>query len=296
MLPDKTPEGFAMSPVNSRRRPALAVLLGGFIVWQLGFILAANLLPLLHQARPPENGTPALGPEARLSAGGRVLGMLEAALGHWSNLTGQLQGWSLYAPFVPTQAAFVAVELRWDPELEAGSERPECGFGLAALTIWERWWPGTAGERVELHSAIEPTDPQHYFRPFCTFRLPAYEANLGLVMWAWDEDAVAKEPEVWRQRIADAVRRQWKPILAYLQWRLRSYEREHPDVPPPTQVILLARMYRIPSPNRQPWELAEPLVRPIARWRPRASVSPDYLPLESYDPAASFFEPLPIRE
>ncbi len=255
-----------MSPVNSPRRRCCAVLLGGFIVWQLGFILTANLLPFVHQARPPES---VLGPEARLSAGGKVLRTAEEALGHWSNLTGQLQGWSLYAPFVPTQATFVAVELRWD-------DAPD--------------WPANSGRVVRLYSAIEPSDPRHYFRPFCTFRLPAYEANLGLVMWAWDEEAAAREPERWRQCLAAAVRRQWKPMKAYLQWRSAAFEAEHPETAPPTQVILLARMYRMPSPDQPAGDWSEPVERPIARWRPGADVPRGCLPLESYNPATNCFD------
>ena len=263
-----------MSPVSSPRPGFRAVLLGGFIVWQLGFILAANFLPFLHAVRPQESdppGTDAPGPgaEARLGAGRRVLGLLDETLGHWSNLTGQLQGWSLYAPYVPTQATFVAVELRWDDPAD---------------------WPGTDEERVSLHSAIEPGDPRHYFRPFCTFRLPAYEANLGLVMWAWDETSAAQEPDVWRQRIAAAVRRQCKPIHAYLRWRLASFEGEHPEAAPPTQVILLAHIYRIPSPDQAAGDYSEPVKKPIARWQPGADVPPGVLPLESYNPATDRFD------
>ncbi len=263
-----------MSPENSPRPRLRAVLLGGFIVWQLGFILAANFLPFLRRVRPPESdatGTDAagLGPEARLGTGRKVLGILEETLGHWSNLTGQLQGWSLYAPHVPTQAVFVAVELRWDDPAD---------------------WPGTDEEAVRLYSATEPRDPRRYFRPFCTFRLPAYEANLALVMWGWDEEAAAREPERWRQHIAAAVRRQYKPMHAYLRWRLAAFEEDHPEAAPPTQVILLARIYRIPAPDQPAGDYPEPVEKPIALWRPGADDDPHYLPLESYNPTANCFD------
>lgn len=266
-----------MSPENSPRPGLRAVFLGGFIVWQLGFILAANFLPFLRRVRPQESDatakdTPGPGPEARLSAGRKVLGVLEETLGHWSNLTGQLQGWSLYAPHVPTQAVFVAVELRWDDPAD---------------------WPGTDEASVRLHSAVEPPDPRHYFRPFCTFRVPAYEANLALVMWGWDADAAAREPERWRQQIAAAVRRQCKPMHAYLRWRLAAFAEDHPEAAPPTQVILLARIYPIPSPD-QPADYPELVEKPIARWQPGADVPPGHLPLESYNPTANRFERIAI--
>jgi hypothetical protein len=60
-------------------------LVGLFVVWQLIFLVAANVLFLLWPAVPQPYG----------------------------NATGQWQGWSLYAPDVPKRAGFVAVELRW---------------------------------------------------------------------------------------------------------------------------------------------------------------------------------------
>lgn len=256
----------------SHRAGFRSKFLGAFIVGQLGFILTANFLPLVR-APKTDSGIP--GQEAKLSSKINVLGGLTNSLRHWSNLTGQLQGWSLYAPHVPMQATFVAVELRWDED---------------------DIWPAERVQRLCLRSEIEPVDPAHFYRPFVTFRLLAYEANLGLVMWNWSAESAAKESEVWRQRLAAAVRKGWKPMRAYLQWRQQAYEREHPEMAPARQIILLARMYHIPTPGREFPARPEAVERPLARWRPGTEPAPGFLPIESFNPVTGRFEPITIQE
>jgi hypothetical protein len=224
------------------------------VVWQLVFILAANFLSIL-----PEKS--AAGPAAVTNC--------------WAELTGQWQGWSLYAPFVPHQAVFLEVELRWDNNLTR---------------------PAPPAGSVRLRPANEPDDPYHYRRPVGTFRLPQYPANLSLVLWAWDGADYARDPEKWRQEIAKAVRNKWRPTLAYLRWALSQYERDHPGRAPPRQVILVGRLYSIPPPGEAPWHWDGPHEVPLARWQPGSAVPEDRLPLESYDPVKRRFEPLPTGE
>src|SRR5262245_52484000 len=133
------------------------VLLGLLVVWQLLFLLSSNVLSFLSRSRPATEGTMPLA-----TAADRVVEVDRA----WSDLTGQWQGWSMYAPFVPVQSAFTTVELRWqDPA------RPP----------------------VLLQSESEPQDPSHYLRPFASSRLPSYEGQLCLAIMAWDTENATRD-------------------------------------------------------------------------------------------------------
>jgi hypothetical protein len=247
---------------TSRPRPG-QVLLGLFVVGQLSFLLAANFLPLLRSALASKSwpGEEAVAPGVE---GTR----------HWARWTGQLQGWSQYSPAAPAQAVFVAVELRWDDDPH---------------------WPGL-GRREVLRSASEPEDPHRYFRPFGSFRLHAYEADLSRVTWAWDAEAYAREPEEWRQRFVAAVRQSWPAMQAYLSWRWREQQRQRPDEPEPKQVVLLCRLYQVPPPGTRPWDWGAAVEQPVARWRPAHQAGPGWLPIDAFNPVTRRFEPVPREE
>jgi hypothetical protein len=126
--------------------------------------------------------------------------------------------------------------------------------------------------------------------------LPAYEANLSLVLWAWDEESSRREPEVWRKRFAEAVRKDWRPLRAYLAMRMKAFQEERPDTDPPLQAILLGRMYRIPPPGVEPWSWGGRVEQPIGRWRPKQIDHPELVPIESYDPVTRRFMPVRVDE
>jgi hypothetical protein len=232
-------------------RPTLGqVVLGLLIAWQLVFMLGASFLSFWSSCHPDLNPGMATAAEAT---------------DHWAALTGQWQGWSLYGPNVPTQSAFIGVELHWD------------------------------NEKVLLGSATEPSDVRNYFRPFGSSRLAIYESSLGLVLWGWDADAATQEPAVWSQRLTDHVRQEWRPIHAYLRWRLEGFQRDHPDTALPTHVVLIGHIYRIPPPDQEPWSWSGPLELPLARWRPDTTCPANQLPIEPYNLLAQRFDPLPIQ-
>ena len=245
-----------------RPRPG-QVLLGLFVVGQLCFIMAANFLPVLRSALAKKS-----------EAAQQPVALVMDGIGYWAWGTGQLQGWSQYAPAVPAQSAFIAVELRWDEDSH---------------------WPAPPDvPRQVLHSAIEPDDPQSYSRPFGSFRLSTYEAKLSLVSWAWDASSYASEPEEWHRRFVAAVRKDWRAMQAYLTWRWSSYCRgQGPDASPPRQALLLARLYEIPPPGQRPWSWGGPVEQPVARWCPARAAVSDCLPIEAYNPLTRRFEPVP---
>jgi hypothetical protein len=202
------------------------------------------------------------------------MGVLVVGCQTWGHWTGQLQGWSLFAPAVPRQAVVPIVELRWDEEAH---------------------WPPAADVRHQvLRPQSEPDNPAWYFRPFAGSRLPCnYEATLTLVAWGWDEEAATRDPEKWHSELTASARRHKTETEAYLVWQLRRFRREHPNEPSPKQIILLARVYRIPPPGTQPWSLARPIELPVARWTVSSPPRPGFLPIDAYNPITHQFEPVP---
>jgi hypothetical protein len=178
----------------------------------------------------------------------------------WSRLTGQPQHWSLFAPQVDTATTFPAVELRWK------NRAP-----------------------VLLLSDNEPDNALRFFRSG-GFRLRCYEDELAVPQLLPPDMILDDVVDRWRADIAAAVRRNWRPMRAFLRWRLMTYQREHPDVPPPDEVRLLARAYRIPEPGEDLGKPPRLEQRPVARWRPRSADSPDYLPIEAYNPVIDQFD------
>jgi hypothetical protein len=253
---------------------APAVLLGLFIVWQLVFIVTANLLEFFpHRVHQSDEltGLRELPPDAAKSR--PAIHLLAAVTDRWAQLTGQCQMWSLFAPEFPPQATFPVVELCWD----------DPASGLAP---------------VRLLSSFEPADAASYFRPLSSDdRLFHYEVYLGLGLCYWDESAATSETEAeaWRKHFRDVARRQWKSMRAYLRWRTAQFLKQHPDLPPPDEARLLIRIYPTPPPGAAPEDRSPPRDQPMARWRCAENGPPGLLPLEAYEPFSRRYVALPVR-
>src|SRR5262245_54849434 len=115
------------------------VLLGVFIVGQLIFLFGNNALEILGWARDEltadsetarvlDRVTPGWpGKKGHLHDAGDLASNL---LERWAQVTGQTQGWSLFAPDVRRHCVFPAVLLRWDEEPRSA---PALARPLAAL-------------------------------------------------------------------------------------------------------------------------------------------------------------------
>lgn len=261
------------------RRPTTAqVLLGLFVVGQLGFLFTANLLGLLESARPRLKDQAVI--ETLAPGYTRETGHVHDAVNEviqftrrWGELTGQPQSWSLFAPNVTTQIPFVVVQLRWDEEYDAA--------------------PAPSGGEL-LRSENEPADVRRYFR-IGRFRLRRVESALDVGLHLAEGKTVDWAAPAWRERILSQVRDLGPEIHAYLRWRLRQYRQVHPDTPEPRQVVLWERMYVIPAPDASPtpWDWQLNSYQPVARWRPGTAAADDRPPLEAYDPVARRFTAVP---
>jgi hypothetical protein len=263
----------AMQEIPHTRSSLWQKIVGLFVTWQLFFLLTINLLAFLPLAEADDDELT----DSRSSPGGALSGdrylalrFLNKALMEWSQATGQLQAWWLFAPSFPTESTFSLVTLHWDQGQSAD---------------------------VRLPSSQEPEDPSFYVRlPGSQDRLFHYEMRLGLVATAVDEDSLAKFTTEWRDLFKDRVRRQWKSTRAFVHWRAETYAKEHPDLPPPTAVTLSFRVYKTPKPGTLPPTWAPPLEQPVARWLPSLDGRDDCLPVEFYDPVRRTFTRLAAKE
>jgi hypothetical protein len=267
-----------MESTPSPRRPkAGQVVLGLFVCWQLFYLPASNYLGMLPHGAPEEgelsDSRCISGPEG---GGGPIQHAVDFAAEvttAWAQLSGQQQAWWLFAPGFPGQATFPEVELRWD--------NPASG------TKGSKW---TTYPPVRLQSTIEPVDPQNYVHlPGSFDRLFHYEVRLGLVYLNWDQQSFHEQPEPWRQLLADRVRRQWRSMRAYLNWRVLQFSQEHGELPLPAQAILLIRIYRTPALGEDLLVRQDPVEQPLARWQPQSPSVDGYLPVEAYDPVSRDF-------
>jgi hypothetical protein len=274
------------------------VLLGLFVVWQLAFLVGLNFCEVTrHYVGSVNEAAEAfpslLDPD---SPAAKRLAKLEQVFTRWSELTEQRQKWSLFAPNVWENVPFVAVEFRWDEEPANGRAAAGLVGGLAGpgpLPTTAVWAATAPRPPVILLSDNEPRDVRRYFR-VGLFRLRRFEGNFDVNLQGETDKTVEDMHDVWRPKIRGLVHNEGIAIRAYLEWRWRQYEADHPDVETPRQVVLHLRTYRIPAPSESEplgWEGPEDV--PLARWRPHFSYAENALPVEVHDLVAERFDVMP---
>jgi len=293
--------------MQTKSRPAIvkvigSAVLGLFVVGQLVFLLAANGVDLAEALRKLFRRSPSLSRITPRWVEGegqayRAQQAVQRVTGRWADLTGQAQTWAMFAPNVADHLDFPAVELRWDEELmplpptsrrlvPLAADNP---FAAVALSLAAERPPLPGPPPVVLLSDNEPRD-RHQFFKVGHFRLRRYEGNLD-VLQTLDNQPFEAASDRWRSWIEKGVQDEHGAMKAYLGYRLAAFHREHPELPTPTQVILLARIYRIPQPpGPQPWDWEFLGAHRVARWQPWQDENPDYLPLEIYNPLVERFE------
>jgi hypothetical protein len=228
------------------------VLLGWFIVWQLVFLLVANVVSLVPRADPQTAGLASYPVEAS-----------RFVMRFWSGLTLQGQFWRMFPEF-PHDSMFPAVKI-----------------------VYEEPARGTTNRNVLLLSDFEPGNLYaHHDLFWHVDRLWHYDAHLALIYIPWNEQSLGQEPEAYQRYRNERIKNFDQPVLAYLRWRLAVFQQNHPEARP-REAILLFRIYDTPAPGTQPWRYPEPAERPVARWR--LDPPPLGQPLESYDPRRTEF-------
>jgi hypothetical protein len=281
------------------------VLLGLFILVQLAFLFTANVLGFVqwfptieHEGSNKLVNRVAPRFAEKQGHGWQWGDQLDGNLRRYTELTGQDQAWSLFAPTVSKATGFPAILLSWDeavdePGFRGGmlsydatngfnlcgpwhhplsARQPSLGLAsqLGVLTANDPMQAIALYATVEarrneklprteiLFSPNEPADLQSYIR-VSQCRVRRFEGNFYFNTQPYSyEDA---------DSLGQRLTKNQDFILAYMRWRLRAWQKDHPDVKAPTQVILVERFFSIHAPD-EPRGWDGPYVVPVARWLP----------------------------
>jgi len=256
-----------MSACHHYAHNGARIALGVFIVWQLVYFAIANGLETLEVVtlRYPETAV-AITKALDASRNGREspLGPLAPvvfAVDKYGQLTEQPQRWSLFAPNISDQTAFLAYELHWDG--------------------WD--------ESVWLLSEDEPKNAASYVR-FLGSRLRSLEQNLTVGFSFEPGETEAQARQRWALQTREELSRDVDVLLAWSHLRLEAFQQAHQGVAPPDEVIIHIRGYQIAGPHEQMRAAGQsPYCLAIARWRPAAEYPAEVLPLEVFNHATQQF-------
>ena len=303
-MPEPTrPKLATLAPPPSPRQ----VLLGLFVLFQLAFLVVSNLLGAVKWGATEAKDKPRelinrLAPRFAEEEGHtwKWADEFETIVRRYTQLTGQDQEWSLFAPSVGKATGFPAVVMIWD-------DPPSAGPSVKELTLKHDeekgfdWWTAKLPPRFELLlSENEPTDINDYLR-FGKCRVRRYEGQLYFDPGPYPYPGKDDEPTTYekKQDLTDRLNRRVKrlltdyhdPALEYLKWRSKAWQRANPDREPPKQLILIERFYRIHGPlEERGWD--GPLQIPVARWLPDGPRNENQNVLEPFDFTDQRFAPM----
>jgi hypothetical protein len=245
-------------------------LLGAFICVELLYLPVANVLKLVPLGKPLPRGELVDDPQFRTSRGSDWLVPLEAlgtACDRWGELTGQPQGWSLFAPHYGRMASMPVVVFIWrEPPREV---------------------------RVPSHFAPADAERPGARPPEPRCRLYLYEYRMAVAGWSWDPRPLAEQSETLAKNATEQAARLRRSIQAYLRWSWDRYRRAHPDERVPDVVELRAALY--PAPDRETGVRPTGRDLPIAAWEPAAEPPAGHFPLKFFEPGTGRLVWLPAE-
>lgn len=249
-------------PAPGARPTFAAVCVGLFALWQLAYLPLANLADFVPRTptgeQPEAFGDPyqQYGTFTRVAALQRFADRAGGALDCWAELSGQEQGWSMFAPGPPPFSCFVAVEFRF-----------------------------ADGTSDTLLSPYEPDHARPAFRaPLIHDRAFNFEMRFTFEAWYLPNEYVTERPELYASLPA-AARALRAPIVAYLKWRLNAYRELCPERGEPTEAILKHRFVRTPRPGEPSAWGTTVEERYHARWYPNGGA------YDVFDPVRGAFLP-----
>lgn len=247
-----------------------ASLLGLFVLFQVIYLPLSNLVQIVPREMYKESGEL----DIRVQREGAAtdvrwlqdrINNLGWTIDRYSELSGQKQAWSLFAPEFTTQSIFPVV-------------------------LCESF-PNDKHRRVIFKPKHFPSDPDQYFYwPNYLSRLCAYDYLLAVVYARYTEESGRERPDQWRQTVFERVRRQQRSLEAYFRLNLAYFRESYPDLPTPKEMILRVAVF--PSPQPGGHERPPMFMVPLARWVPDKPDKGSYLPVEPYDHVLQRFVPL----
>jgi hypothetical protein len=239
--------------------------LGVFILFQLIYLPAANFIKLIALRLPESTGE--LDDDIQLHGqqfSDRVQSLadiLGTAFVRYGELTGQAQGWSLFAPIFGHQASLPAV--------------------------------GIAPQGPEPHAP--PSDI--YFRlPNSRCRLFNYEYRLALLYWTWDKKTFEENKDAWRKAVFNRVKRQHRSMMAFLRWHCERALQAYPTMKNPERADLWATLISGPPISDPTLFNRDRQAFPIAVWKRTEVVPAGMLPVQARDPYSLELIWLPIED
>jgi hypothetical protein len=313
-----------------KKKPASPrqVLLGVFILWQVAFLFLANVLgfvqwfPTLEQPGPNELINRLAPKFAEKQGNGWQWGdQLDGNLRRWTELTGQDQSWSLFAPSVSKSTGFPALLLSWDDAYSdagfrggmfsydqtngfnlcgpwnhpASSRQPsltlasQLGVLAAQTPIDAIALQMAAHARAEeklprMEVVLSPNEPDdlNFFMRFNNCRIRRFEGNFYFNPQPYSNENPDTLGIRLNRRISEFTSEYQSFILAYMRWRMKAWHKQNPGAPAPKQIILVERFYSIHSPKEtKGWD--GPYVVPVARWLPELDAVKGAPALETFD-------------
>jgi hypothetical protein len=228
-------------------------------LWQIATIPLANLFEFVPLRKTPSDVDPPVETPQRWGQFTRLITLQSSvetvafAISAWGEWTGQEQGWNMFTPGFPPQTVLPAVELQLGD-----------------------------GRVVRAYSRFEARRPARW--PLIHDREFNYEANLFMIAWHATPQELHARPETWRQ-LPEKVRENHSLILAWLNWRVRSFLAEYPGERVQDATLLL-RCFPTPSPENPAAQREPAYELPFARLILQRPPEPGELPLQGYDPIA----------
>jgi hypothetical protein len=261
------------------------VLLGLFILCQLGFLFLANALGFVTSIPKYAPDKPArlinrLAPPGSDDKRPGFQG-IENNLRWWTQLSGQDQEWALFAPDVGKLSAFPCVLLLWDETL---ADQPGVNGVLLSFDAKNGFDLRLDAFAPHVHLLLsdnEPPDVNGYFR-IGNCRLRRYEGQLHVPAQPQARDTPAQTAARMNERV-QYLRDQYHDLaLAYVRWRVDTWRLDHAEKSVPKQVILGERSYCIHDPD-EPRGWDGPQLIPLLRWFPWEKVDTLPPPPEMFD-------------
>jgi hypothetical protein len=246
--------------------------LGLFILFQLIYLPTANAIKLFALRLPEGKGELDDDIQLRGQSFGEPLQTVADAVGtafvRYGELTGQAQGWSLFAPVFGHQASL-----------------PEVSVDPASA-------PSLPGQVITSEFAMR-TQFELFRLPSSRCRLFNYEYRLALLFWTSDPESYATEIDKWDRAQCQRVQRQNRSFEAFLRWRCSQIFSRTNAVP--RGIVVWVELY----PNSTSFD-SRGVARssqtfPLAVWWPKEKVPPSKLPVQAITRQKGFVW-LPIEE
>jgi hypothetical protein len=287
-------EAFPVSPPSPRQ-----VVLGLFILFQIAFLVLSNFLGFAQWM-----ATDSLKDEPKMLANQLVpkfaneeghiwawCDRVDTGTRRWMQLTGQDQDWSLFSPSASKETGVPTVLMLWDapsasgPSIKGSKLDYDAKLGFNLVTNLGKQKPDDV---VWLPSENAPADEKNYVK-LGEVRVRRIEGQFYMNGIPYENEPRADAQARMSRRMQKLLTDSHDGALRYLQWRVRTWLRKHPDETMPKQVILFEQFYRIHAPD-EPRGWDGPMLLPQVRWVTNAEPLEGRYLLEPFNYSSQRFE------